>query len=121
MRALILNILPQAMTLIGIAGIIWMVAKKGFPLKQILRVEKVRAWIKIARTWIAEHGIKAVEKLLRQAKIYTMRVERFFSSLIEKLVARKNTEGKKEQERLSFWKSLRKPDRVADDKKSAQE
>jgi cobalamin biosynthesis protein CbiG len=93
------------MMLVGIAGIVWIAAKKGTPFKQILHSEKIKIGVDAAKKITAERGIQAVEKLLRQAKIYAMRLERFFTARLEALVARKN--GKPNNAENVFWKNMR--------------
>lgn len=103
------------MMIVGIAGIIWMVTKKVLPFRQILQVEKIKARLEMTKKLASERGVPVAEKLLRQAKIYAMRLERFFASRLEALVARKNKDG--EAPGASFWKNFRKSDQASKDKK----
>ncbi len=104
MRSLILNILPQAMMLIGLAGMVWMSAKNGFPFRSLLNFEKLHNIYEIIRKKAAERGLKFAEKSLRIAKIITLRIERFLSLRLEMLGERKKREDKTAS---SFWKDVR--------------
>lgn len=103
MRNLFLNILPQAMMLIGLAGMAWMVAKGVNPLRHVLDLEKVRIGAQAFRRVAAEKGVRVAEKSLRTAKILAMRLERFFSAGLETIAAHK----KGVDVTGSFWKSVR--------------
>ena len=106
--------------LAGIAGILWLITQKNFPIKETFQIDKIRARLAIVKKWIAEHGMPLAEKLLRQAKIYAMRLERFFAAKLEMLVARKKTSHDAKPEKpASFWEEIRKSNKKeAKDKNS---
>lgn len=108
--------------LVGIAGILWLITQKGFPIKEVLQIDKIQPRLLIAKKWITEHGMPLAEKILRQAKIYTMRLERFFAAKLEILVARKkNTPDTKPEKPASFWDEIRKPNKKAAKGKNSDE
>lgn len=103
MRALFLNILPQVMVLVGLAGMAWILAKNGSPFRHVLDMEKVRRGADAAKRIAAERGVQFAEKALRTAKILAMRLERFFSAGLEAIAAHK----KGADAAGSFWRSVR--------------
>lgn len=103
MRALILNILPQLMIVVGLAGMAAIVIRKGFPFKNVIEWDRVRRKTEIARKVALERIMHLMEKMLRRAKILAMRLERFFSGRLESLVARKSDAPQKS----SFWENIR--------------
>jgi hypothetical protein len=102
---LLLNILPQTMVLVGLAGILWMAGKNEFLLKRVLQTSQFKMRLETVRKLAAERGTVAAEKVLRSAKIYAMRLERFFALRLESLVERKNK--KLTETGASFWKTVR--------------
>jgi hypothetical protein len=103
MRSLFFNILPQAMMLIGLAGMAWMVARGANPFRHVLDWGKVRIGVEAARKIASERGVRVAEKALRMAKILAMRLEQFFSAGLERIAAHKRGA----DATGSFWKSVR--------------
>jgi hypothetical protein len=102
MRSLLLNILPQTLMLIGLAGMAWIAARPESPFRSIINFERIILFLQKCRQIAGKNGMRLAEKSLRSAKILSMRLERFFSSRLEMLIA-----NKKELESSSFWKSVR--------------
>jgi hypothetical protein len=91
--------------LIGLAGMAYIVSRGFNPIKSLSSRWKMFGEIlDNLRAIFLDKGIKILEKMLRKAKIYSMRLEQYFSLKLQKIADHKNGNAERD---ISFWRQLR--------------